>query len=70
MAKLEIDREDVNDRKKWRNNVNEEEVQHYRKTDYKPIIIIPQLFNCTAHPTDLTTVNLWNRPHETRQYEN
>ena len=32
MAELEIDKEDVHDRKKWRNNVIK------RKTDYKSII--------------------------------
>ena len=43
MAELEIDKEDVHDRKKWRMNVEcyEEEVQPYRKTDFKPIIYIP-----------------------------
>ena len=37
MAELEINKEDVHDRKKWR-ECYEEEVQPYRKTDYKPII--------------------------------
>ena len=42
MAELEIDKEDVHDRNKWRGNVMkrkcyEEEVQPYR--DYKPIVI-------------------------------
>ena len=37
IAELEIDKEDVHNRKKWRRN---EEVQPYRKTDYKPIIYI------------------------------
>ena len=37
MSKLEIDKEDVHDRKK---ECCEEEVQPYRKTDNKPIIYI------------------------------
>ena len=41
MADLVIDREDIRDGKKWRRNVmKKEEVQLYRKTDYKPVIII------------------------------
>ena len=41
MVELEIDREDISDGKKWRRNVmKKEEVQLYRKTDYKPVIII------------------------------
>ena len=46
MAELEIDKEDVHDRSKWRSNVivYEEEVQPYRKTDYKPIIYKLVLF--------------------------
>ena len=41
MAELVIDREDIRDGKKWRRNVmKKEEVQLYRKTDYKPVIII------------------------------
>ena len=41
MAELEIDREDIRDGKKWRRNImKKEEVQLYRKTDYKPVIII------------------------------
>ena len=36
MAEHEIHKEDVHDRR----NVNEEEVQPYQKTDYKPIIYI------------------------------
>ena len=28
---------------------------------------IPHLFNCTAHPTDLSPVNLWVRPVKTLQ---
>ena len=41
MAELEIEREDICDGKKWRRNVmKKEEVQLYRKTDYKPVIII------------------------------
>ena len=41
MAELEIDKEYVHDRSKWRRNVNVmEEVQPYRKTNYKPIIYI------------------------------
>ena len=39
MAELEIDKEDVHD-KKMERECYEEEVQPYRKTDYKPIIII------------------------------
>ena len=38
-AELEIDKEDVHDRKK-RRECYEEEVQPHRKMDYKPIIII------------------------------
>ena len=54
MAELEIDKEDVHDRSKWRRNVNEEEVQPYRKTDYKPIIYIliggpPNVRNTTVY---------------------
>ena len=45
MAELEIDREDIGDGKKWRWNVmKKEEVQLYRKTDYKPPIIIITFF--------------------------
>ena len=45
MAELKIDREDIRDGKKWRRNVmKKEEVQPYRKTDYKPVIIIIILF--------------------------
>ena len=33
MGEPEIDREDVNDRKKWRGECYEVEVQHYRKTE-------------------------------------
>ena len=40
MAELEIDKEDVQDGKKWRRNVMKKEIQPYRKTDYKPILII------------------------------
>ena len=41
MAELEIDREDIRDGKKWRRNIMKtDEVQHYRETDYKPVIII------------------------------
>ena len=41
MAEIEIDKEDIHDRKKWReNDCYEEEVQPYRKMDYKPIIYI------------------------------
>ena len=36
IAELEIHKEYIHDRKKWRRN--EEEVQSYRKIDYKPII--------------------------------
>ena len=25
---------------------------------------VPHLFNCTAHPNDLSTVNLWDKPVE------
>ena len=42
MAELEIDKEDVHDIKKWR-ECYEEEVQPYRKMDYKPITIINKL---------------------------
>ena len=45
MAELEIGREDIRDGKKWRRNVKKkEEVQLYRKTDYKPVIIIITFF--------------------------
>ena len=45
MAELEIDREDIRDGKEWRRNVmKKEEVQLYRKTDYKPVIIIITFF--------------------------
>ena len=42
MAKLEIDREDVHHRKKWRKNVMKRKSNPigYRKMDYKPIIYI------------------------------
>ena len=41
MAELVIDREDIRDGKKWRRHVmKKEEVQLYRKTGYKPVIII------------------------------
>ena len=40
MAELEIDKGDVHDRKKWRRNVMKRKSNPYRKTDYKPIIII------------------------------
>ena len=41
MAELGIGREDIRDGQKWRRNVmKKEEVQLYRKTDYKPVIII------------------------------
>ena len=41
MAELEIDREDIRDGKKWRRNImKKEEVQHYQKKNYKPVIII------------------------------
>ena len=41
MTELEIDREDIRDRKKWRRNImKKDKVQHYRETDYKPVIII------------------------------
>ena len=36
MAELKIDREDVNDRKKWRNNVKKR--KSIGKQDYKSII--------------------------------
>ena len=39
MAELEIDKEDVHDRSKWRRNVNvTKRSSSHRKTDYKPII--------------------------------
>ena len=28
---------------------------------------VPHLFDCTAHPNDLSPVNLWDRPIETRR---
>ena len=39
IAELEIDREEVHDRKKWRKNVMKRQSTPYRKTDYKPIIL-------------------------------
>ena len=39
MAELEIDKKDVHDIKKMVKECYEEEVQPYRKMDYKPIII-------------------------------
>ena len=45
MAEQKIDIEDIHDGKKWRRNVmKKEEVQLYRKTDYKPVIIIITFF--------------------------
>ena len=39
MAELEIDKEYVHDRRKWRRNVVKRKlIQPYQKTDYKPII--------------------------------
>ena len=38
MTELEIDREDIHDRKKWRKNVMKRMSQLYQKTSYKPII--------------------------------
>ena len=40
MAELEIDQEDVHDRKEMEKECYEEEVQPYQKTDYKLTIII------------------------------
>ena len=45
MAELEIDQENVNDRKKY----YEEEVQPYLKMEYKPIIIICAMAQREAH---------------------
>ena len=39
MAELEIDKEDVHDRKKWRENIMKRKSNPIGKTDYKPIII-------------------------------
>ena len=39
MAELEIDKEDVHGKEEMEKECYEEEVQSYRKTDYKPIII-------------------------------
>ena len=39
MAELEIDKEDVHDRKKWKRNVMKRKFNPIRKTNYKPIII-------------------------------
>ena len=45
MAELGIDREDIRDGKKLRRNVmKQEEVQLYRETGYKPVIIIITIF--------------------------
>ena len=43
MADLEIDKEDVHDRIKWRRKVMKRNKKNYWKTDYKPIIIIISL---------------------------
>ena len=40
MAELEIDKEDVHDRRKWRSNVMKRKSNASWKTDYKPIIYI------------------------------
>ena len=40
MAKLEIDKEDVHDRNKWRRNVMKRKSNHIKKTEYKLIIYI------------------------------
>ena len=39
IAELEIDKEDVHDRKKWRRNVMKRKSNHIGKTDYKPILL-------------------------------
>ena len=66
MAELEIDREDVHDRKKWRKKCYEEEVQPYRKTDYnyKPIIYIIYLtfkIGWCGHPHSKINKNFTSR---------
>ena len=59
MAELEIDKEDVHDRSKWRRNVNvEEEVQPYRKTDYKPIIYISSVYGLFTNRVGLRLHNI------------
>ena len=40
LAELEIDREHVHDRKKWRKNVMKKKSNPIGKTDYKPIVYI------------------------------
>ena len=42
MDELEIDKEDIHDRRKWRRNMNamKRKSKPYRKTNYKPIIYI------------------------------
>ena len=45
MAELEIDREDVHDRKKLKKNAMKRKVQPYRKIDYKPILYIRCMMN-------------------------
>ena len=30
---------------------------------------VPHLFNCTAHPTDMSPVNLWDKPVNTIRYD-
>ena len=40
MIELEINREDIRDRKKWRRNVMKRKSNSIEKMDYKPIIII------------------------------
>ena len=46
MAELEIDKEDVHDRSKWRRNVNvmKRTSNPIGKTDYKPIIYLKHLY--------------------------
>ena len=46
MTELEIDIEDIHYRKKMETECYEEEAHPYRKTDYKPIIIIK---SCATH---------------------
>ena len=49
MAELEIDKEDVHNRKNWRGNVMKRKSNPIGKMDYKPIIIIK--FVRSASPT-------------------
>ena len=59
MAELEIDKEDVQDSKKWRGNVMKRKSKPIEKTDYKPIIYITH-FNNFAKSRNIYTFPLHN----------